>query len=107
MFIMQSMINLKHRASRMQTKVYFQYAEATPMFIMQSMINLNPQTFFHTIPTTISRYPAKQSMGATTIRRVENISGQNACGVLSSPVMSAIPVMISPQAINRMRLLPR
>ena len=26
----------------MQTKVYFQYAEAPPMFIMHSMINLNP-----------------------------------------------------------------
>ena len=26
----------------MQTKVYFQYAEAPPMFIMHNMINLNP-----------------------------------------------------------------
>ncbi len=26
----------------MQTKVYFQYAEAPPMFIMRSMINLKP-----------------------------------------------------------------
>ena len=39
---MHSMINLKHRASRAQTKVYFQYAEAPPMFIMRSMINLKP-----------------------------------------------------------------
>ena len=80
------------------------------MFIMHSMINLKPQIFFrpfHIIPTTISRYPAKQSIGATTIRRVEKISGQNACGVLSSLVMSAIPVMISPHAIKKMRLLPR
>ena len=27
----------------MQTRVYFQFAEAQPMFIMQSMINLKPQ----------------------------------------------------------------
>jgi hypothetical protein len=50
------------------------------------------------MPTMTERYPVRQIIGATTILRVEKISGSNELVVLPLPAISTSPMTMVTQA---------